>query len=159
MALRWNRRGVTSVYSTRRRRGLWLGGARHRQQDRDSSGHQRRHVHADERYRPGCQSRHCCGAERRVFAPGSTVHNSGSLKAAAGGEIVLSGTVANGSAGVILASGASARVDLSGATISGGKLQTLSGGMIETAGGAPTTCSAAARPWPGRFSKSRMGPS
>jgi hypothetical protein len=35
---------------------------------------------------------------------------------------------------VLLASGASARVDLSGATISGGKLQTVSGGVIETVG-------------------------
>jgi autotransporter passenger strand-loop-strand repeat protein len=70
-----------------------------------------------------------------TFAPGGTVHNSGSLKAAAGGEIVFSGAVTNGSAGVILASGASARVDLDGATISGGKLQTLSGGVIETASG------------------------
>ena len=67
-----------------------------------------------------------------IFAPGGTFHNSGSLKAATGGDIVLGGTVANGSAGVILASGASARVDLNGATISGGKLQTLSGGVIET---------------------------
>ena len=40
--------------------------------------------------------------------------------------------MANGSAGVVLASGASARVDLNGATISGGKLQTFSGGVIET---------------------------
>lgn len=35
---------------------------------------------------------------------------------------------------MILASGASARVDLDGATVSGDKLQTLSGGVIETVG-------------------------
>ena len=41
--------------------------ARHRQQDRDASGHQRGHVHGDEGYRPGRQSRHRRRAERRDF--------------------------------------------------------------------------------------------
>jgi hypothetical protein len=43
----------------------------------------------------------------------------------------LNTTVSNTSAGVILASGVAARVELNGATISGGKLQTLAGGEID----------------------------
>ena len=110
--------------------------ARHRQQDRDASGHQRGHVHGDEGYRPGRQSRHRRRAERRdFFVPGGTFHNSGSLKAATGGDIVLGGTVANGSAGVILASGAGAHVDLDGATISGGIVKAVSHGVLNVTGG------------------------
>jgi hypothetical protein len=70
-----------------------------------------------------------------IFAPGGTFHNSGSLKAAAGGDVVLGGTMANGSAGVILASGASARVDLNGATISGGIVKAMSHGVLNVSGG------------------------
>jgi hypothetical protein len=70
-----------------------------------------------------------------IFAPGGTFHNSGSLKAATGGDIVLGGTVLNGSAGVILASGASARVDLDGATVSGGIVKAMSHGVLNVSGG------------------------
>ena len=69
-----------------------------------------------------------------IFAPGGTFHNSGSLKAATGGDIVLGGTVANGSAGVILASGAVAHVDLDGATISGGIVKAVSHGVLNVTG-------------------------
>jgi hypothetical protein len=64
------------------------------------------------------------------------VHNNKTIAAlGAGADVSInnSATISNGVAGVILASGSGAHVDLNNATISGGKLQTLgAGAVIET---------------------------
>jgi autotransporter passenger strand-loop-strand repeat protein len=59
------------------------------------------------------------------------VVNAGKLEGTTSGTLFLNTSVNNTSAGVILASGVAARVELNGATISGGKLQTLAGGEID----------------------------
>jgi autotransporter passenger strand-loop-strand repeat protein len=60
-----------------------------------------------------------------------TVVNAGSLEGTTSGTLFLNTNISNTSTGVILASGVAARVGLNGATISGGKLQTLAGGEID----------------------------
>ncbi len=52
-----------------------------------------------------------------------TVVNSGTLEALAAGHIAVGGTVANSSAGLILASGSGAGAELDGATISRGTVE------------------------------------
>ena len=65
---------------------------------------------------------------------GGTITNSGSLKALTSGDVVLSGTVANAPAALILASGSSARVDLDNATILGGIVKAMSHGVLNVSG-------------------------
>ena len=71
-----------------------------------------------------------------------SVTNSGSLQVFAPGLLVLGGVVSN-SKGSILASGSGAVVELSGATISGGKWQTVSGALVEAASGSHNVISGA----------------
>jgi hypothetical protein len=61
---------VAGTYTVSAISGATVAALRHRQQDRNASGHQRGHVRGDKRYRPGRQSRHRRCAERRDFCAG-----------------------------------------------------------------------------------------
>ena len=63
------------------------------------------------------------------------VVNSGTLEAAAGGTLLLTGgTFNNTGSGLILATGSGSVVDFNGSTITGGTLTTQSGGAIQNSG-------------------------
>ena len=68
-----------------------------------------------------------------IISPSEVVQNSGTLEdTGSAGLLISQTTVDNAATGIILAAGAGSHVDLQGATISGGTLETTGGGVIDT---------------------------